>query len=256
MIRSARELAGERSPLLRPLWTSVFGDGLALACVLSVLAASVRALAMLGPQRLFWILPLGLTLMALTLHLFFTRDGRRRAGWRLPRRFSWLLWAVLAGAAAAGLFYWLGVSLFGTTENNWFVSVRRTFPATPQLAALQTGQLFWIVTAPALVFSPLGEEIFFRGFLQQSVEERWSQRIGVIVDAGWFALIHLFHHGIVRIGGEVRLLPLSGAIWVVMIFALGVLFAFLKRRSGSLAAPILSHASFNLAMNYTIFYWL
>lgn len=78
----------------------------------------------------------------------------------------------------------------------------------------------------------------------------------MIVDAGWFAVIHLFHHGILRIDGQLRVLPLSGAIWMALIFATGVLFALLRQRSGSLAAPILSHAAFNLAMNLTIFYLL
>ena len=107
-----------------------------------------------------------------------------------------------------------------------------------------------------MIFSPLGEELFFRGFLQQAVEERWNRRTGVIVDAGWFAVVHLFHHGIVRIDGQLRLLPLSGCIWMLLIFATGVLFAFLRQKTGSLVAPILSHAAFNLGMNFTIFYLL
>ena len=77
-----------------------------------------------------------------------------------------------------------------------------------------------------------------------------------MVDAGWFAVVHLFHHGIVRVDGRIEVLPLSGLIWMALIFGLGVLFAFLRHRAGSLLAPILSHAAFNLAMNYTIFYWL
>ena len=41
-----------------------------------------------------------------------------------------------------------------------------------------------------------------------------------------------------------------------MIFGLGVLFAYQRQRAGSLVAPILSHAAFNLTMNYTILFWL
>ena len=53
-----------------------------------------------------------------------------------------------------------------------------------------------------------------------------------------------------------QVFPLSGAIWMALIFGLGVLFAFLRQKSGSLVAPILSHAAFNLTMNYTILYRL
>jgi membrane protease YdiL (CAAX protease family) len=113
-----------------------------------------------------------------------------------------------------------------------------------------------MLTVPALIFSPLGEEIFFRGVLQQAAEERWTHRTALIVDAGWFAAVHLFHHGIVRIEGEVRILLLSGAIWMLLIFCTGVLFAYLRQKNGSLPVPILSRAAFNLTMNFTILYRL
>lgn len=244
------------APLLRRPWIPLFGDGFWLAIALAVGAAAVRAVGMLGPQRLFWILPVGFTLMALTPYLFFSQAGRRRAGLRLPRRPQWILWGLLLGVLGAVFFYWLGVTLFGETNDNWFVSVRRAFPVSAEMAGVSTAQLFWILTIPSLIFSPIGEEIFFRGFLQQTVEERFNHRTGVIFDAGWFAAVHVVHHGIVRIDGQIEILPLSGAIWVALIFGLGVLFAFLRQKSGSLIAPILSHAAFNLAMNYTILFWL
>ncbi len=78
----------------------------------------------------------------------------------------------------------------------------------------------------------------------------------MILDATWFAAVHLFHHGIVTIDGEVRVFMLSGAFWMVLIFGTGLLFSFLRRRTGSLLAPILSHAVFNLTMNATIFFLL
>ena len=242
--------------MLRRFWRPVFGDGLGLAVSLAALAAAVRAVGMLGPQRLYFVLPIGFVLMALTPHLFLSREGRRRAGMRLPERAQWILWGVLLGFLGAALCYWLGIGLFGHTDDNWFVSVRRSFPVTPEMESLPPAQLFWILTVPSMIFSPLGEEIFFRGFLQQVAEERWNHRSGVIVDAGWFAVVHLFHHGILRIDGEIRLFPLSGLIWMALIFATGVLFAWLRRKTGSLVAPILSHAAFNLAMSYTVFYWL
>jgi membrane protease YdiL (CAAX protease family) len=40
------------------------------------------------------------------------------------------------------------------------------------------------------------------------------------------------------------------------IFGAGVVVALLRRKTGSPLAPVLSHAAFNLAMNFTIFYRL
>ena len=45
---------------------------------------------------------------------------------------------MLLGVAGAVLCYWLGVGLFGVSDDNWFVSVRRAFPSNPQMAALST----------------------------------------------------------------------------------------------------------------------
>lgn len=241
------------APLLRRSLIPVFGDAYLLGILLACLAAVARAVGMLGPQRLFWVLPLGFAVMALTPLLFFRKEGRRRAGLRRPRQWRWVVWGVLLGALAAACCYWLGVTLFGDTNDNWFVSVRRSFPITPEMASLSTTRLFWIISLPSMIFSPVGEEIFFRGFLQQSLQERWSYRSSVLLDAGWFAAVHLFHHGIVRIEGRVEVFALSGVMWMLLIFGTGLLFALVRRKADSLLAPILSHAAFNLTMNFTIF---
>lgn len=248
--------SGGVSPLLRDVWAPVFGQAWRAAALLAVLVAAVRAVAMLGPRQYSWLLPVGFVAMALTPYLLFRREGCRRAGLRRPGRPWWILWGILMGVGAAGLCYALGVALFGETDQNWFVSVRRAFPVTPEMARLPAVQRFWIISIPALVFSPIGEELFFRGLFEEAVSERWGRRTGVSVDAGWFALVHLLHHGIVRIDGRIELLPLSGAIWMALIFGTGLLFALLRHKTGSLVAPILSHAAFNLAMNFTIFFWL
>ena len=79
------------TPLLRGLWIPVFGNAFTLSVLLAVVAGTLRGVGMLGPQRLFWILPVGFILMALTPYLFFRPEGRRRAGLRLPRRPLWII---------------------------------------------------------------------------------------------------------------------------------------------------------------------
>jgi membrane protease YdiL (CAAX protease family) len=79
----------------------------------------------------------------------------------------------------------------------------------------------------------------------------------MIIDALCFALIHLFHHGIVRdLSGDFRFYPLSGLIWVLLMFVTALYFAYLKKKSGSLYPAIVSHAVFNLVMNTCIFFGL
>lgn len=241
--------------LLRPAWVPVFGDAFRLACLLAAMAVALRAVAMLGRQAPSWLLPAGFLLLAVTPHLFFRQEGRRRAGLRLPGKPQWLLGGVVLGAAAAWLLHWLGVTLFGTGAGNWYISVRRALPIE-QMAGLPEARLFWFLAIPSMVFSPLGEELFFRGLLEQAAAERWNQTKGILFSAGWFGVIHLLHHGIARVDGELHVQPLSGALWMALIFATGALFSLLRLKTGSLLAPILSHAAFNLTLTYAVLYLL
>jgi len=126
---------------------------------------------------------------------------------------------------------------------------------TTDTTTMTVQQLFIMFTIPAIIFSPIGEEIFFRGFLQESLTTKFSYRNAMIIDSLFFALIHLFHHGIVNdLSGQIHFYPLSGIIWVALMFVTAIVFALLKKISGSIYPAIVSHAVFNLVMNITIFY--
>lgn len=77
----------------------------------------------------------------------------------------------------------------------------------------------------------------------------------MIIDSLFFALIHLFHHGIIKgPAGKLNFYPLSGVLWVLLMFVTAMAFAILKKKSGSVYPAILSHAVFNVVMNGCIFY--
>jgi membrane protease YdiL (CAAX protease family) len=69
-------------------------------------------------------------------------------------------------------------------------------------------------------------------------------------------VVHLCHHGLLLTAGGFTLRPLSGAVWVALMFLTALLFAYLRKRSGSLMPAIVAHAGFNLVMNLTIFGFL
>lgn len=108
-------------------------------------------------------------------------------------------------------------------------------------------------TIVACLFSPIGEEIFFRGFLQKVLEDRHGRTRATLMEASLFALVHLCHHGILLGAAGFQLLPVSGALWVAQMFLLSLLFAWLRRGSDSILPAILAHAAFNAAMNGWIF---
>ncbi len=193
--------------------------------------------------------------MALTPFIFLNREGRRKIGFVKSNSGKHYLTGIVAGAALALLCYGLGLLLFGQSNENWFVSIKNSYLRTTDTTAMTVQQLFIMFTIPAIIFSPIGEEIFFRGFLQESLATKFSYRNAMIIDSLFFALIHLFHHGIVNdLSGQIHFYPLSGIIWVALMFVTAIVFALLKKISGSIYPAIVSHAVFNLVMNITIFY--
>ena len=226
-----------------------------IGIIAGLLFAAVRAIGTIGPTAYRFILPLGFVLMALMPFIFLKKEGRRRVGLIKSKSGKYLLTGIISGAALALLCYGLGLILFDQSNDNWFVSIKNSYLRTTDTSRMKLQQQFIIFTIPALIFSPIGEEIFFRGFLQEALTTKFTYRNAMIIDSLFFALIHLFHHGIVKdLAGQIRFYPLSGSIWLLLMFVTAMAFAFLKKKSGSIYPAIVSHAVFNLVMNLCIFY--
>jgi uncharacterized protein len=230
-----------------------FGLARGLPLTLALAFAAMRALGMLEPAQWRWLLPLSFVCMAASPWLLLPGADRRQIGLVRPARLAWFAPAIVLGAVAAAACFAAGLLAFGSGEDNWFVSIARNYRDTIPHQGFTTLQLFFVATAPALLFSPIGEEIFFRGLLQRALEERFSRRSSTCIEAVFFGLVHLCHHGLLATTTGIRLLPLSGALWVALMFCAALLFAWLRHRSGSLFPAMAGHASFNLAMNVCIF---
>ena len=89
-----------------------------------------------------------------------------------------------------------------------------------------------IVVAGIVLAAPLGEEIFFRGFLYKGLRRRLRVWSATAISAGWFALVHFS-------GVEFLLIMPS-------LFVIGAGLALIYERRQSLLASIAAHATFNL----------
>ena len=100
-------------------------------------------------------------------------------------------------------------------------------PADPEPVHVVLGMLAVVIAAP------LGEEVFFRGFLFGSLRGRMGFAPAAAISAASFALFHVT--------------PLL----VVLMFFVGFALAWLYERRGSVVAPIGAHAMFNV-IGYTL----
>ena len=239
---------------LRPaLRDSALGIG-TLALLLSVIFLAMRAYGTMGPPAARALMALMCLAMAALPWVLLSAHGRDQIGLRRPRDGAWSAAAigVSFGVTMATLSFALGYLLYGQASDNWFVSVANSYRSHPT-AGFSLLQLHLTFTSAALLFSPIGEELFFRGFLQKVLEERLTPLVSTCVQSGLFALVHLCHHGILATAAGLMLLPLSAALWVLLMFGLSLGLSWLRRASDSLLPAVLGHAAFNAAMNGFIF---
>ena len=101
-------------------------------------------------------------------------------------------------------------------------------PLLPVLATLSgVGPIAWFFTLLAVIV-PLGEEVFFRGFVYGGLRARWGVPIAALASALFFSAVHLqVVHGF-------------------PIFLLGLILAWLYERNGSLVPAVIAHALNNV----------
>lgn len=230
---------------------------LPVVVVLTLVLTAMRIVGTQGPWALRSLLALGAVVMMALPWLLLRRLGRRRLGLVLPtHRGPWLRAGLVSGFFFALIVGLLGLAIYGHGAGNGYVSIARYYDALMDARDWPAWRLHLVFTLPALFFSPIGEELFFRGVLQLALEQRVGTNWATRFECGLFALVHLCHHGFVRGTAELAVPWVSALAWVLMMYLTARLFAWLRHRSGSLYPAMLAHAGFNLAMNLVIFAWL
>jgi hypothetical protein len=193
--------------------------------------------------------------MAVLPWVVLTRLGRRQIGIVRPSRWRWVLPAAIAGALACLAVSATTTALWGDSVSNPFAYIARTYSNVPASPSDTDRLVYFVIYAViGMLFSPIGEELLYRGIAHESIASRLGNRNAALVDAGAFAITHLAHFGIVYVVGAWSFLPLPALLWVTVMFLCSLLFYAFRVLTGSVLGAIVAHAGFNLAMNYVIFY--
>jgi len=233
----------------------MFGQAWVLNLVLFVLLGAWRAYGILGPETesVRQLILLGFLLMWFLPFIFFSKSGRQTMGFKKVERPIWLLWGPLLGATASLVAFAVGFLLYGRNENNWFITISEQYLIGDLISQLPMPVLIAMFTIPAMTFSPIGEEFFFRGMIHESVRAHWSERVAILVNALAFGGVHLLHYGITRDASGWHFLLVPGSLWMLLMMGTSWLFTLCRRRSGSIWPAVVAHSVFNLVMNLTIF---
>lgn len=187
--------------------------------------------------------------------VLLTREGRQRIGLVRPTRRRWILPAAMSGVAMALAVHYVAAAVWGHSMSHPFTYIALSYSSVPASPSEDDRLIYFIIFAViGMLFSPIGEEVLYRGVAHESFAGQLGDRRAALIDAAAFAVTHLAHFGVVFVAGAWAFLPLPALFWVVAMFAASLVFYGFRKLTGSLAGAVGAHAGFNLAMNWVIFY--
>jgi membrane protease YdiL (CAAX protease family) len=197
-----------------------------------------------------------MTISAVAPFLFLTKFGRTKIGITKPRNFKWLFIAFACGLIASIILYFIGQFLYDNTYQNWYEYVGKSYKIPETISQSDKNIMFTIMAITGMTFSPIGEELFFRGIVHSSFAKSVGEKKASIVDSSAFAITHISHFGLVFINNKWYFFILPTIIWVTSMFLVSLLFFTFRKKTNSILGAIICHAAFNLGMIYCIFYLL
>ncbi len=176
-------------------------------------------------------------------------------GIKKPENYAWLLYSFLFGMGTCTIVYVLGEWLYQNSVSNWFVYISNAYNIPAQGLEGPNKIVYFLISALiGITFSPIGEELLYRGLIHQSFVPRFGENYASIIDSLAFGVTHLAHFGIIYMAGTWSFLFIPAFLWMLLMFFTSRTFFFCKLKTNSIYGAIISHAGFNLAMTYFIFY--
>lgn len=191
---------------------------------------------------------------AIVPFLFLNKHGRKHIGITKTNKLTSLVYALVAGIVFSYLLYLLGNYLYTNTYENWYEYIGKSYNIPDGISGPEKKIMFVIMAITGMTFSPIGEELYFRGIVHGSFANSFGDKRASIIDSLAFSLTHISHFGLVFLDNKWNFYFLPGLIWVLSMFLVGLLFYQMKRITGSIWGAVLCHSGFNLGMIYCIFY--
>ena len=243
---------------LRPFWQNKFNFNWKLGLFLILIVCIPRFILVLNANANdnYGYIGLIMLVSAVIPFIFLSKYGRIKIGISRPKNYSWLFIAFALGLIASLILYEIGHFLYGGTLENWYVYIGKSYKIPSVISSHDKRVLFTVMVLTGMTFSPIGEELFFRGIVHSSFAESIGDKKASIVDSAAFAITHISHFGLVYVYYQWNLYPIPMIIWVLSMFLVSLLFFLCKNRSGSLTGAVIAHAGFNAGMIYCIFFLL
>ena len=161
---------------LRPFWNRIFNYNWKFGLFLIFIVCIPRFVLVLNANASGNYVYIGLIMVisAIVPFIFLSKYGREKIGITKPKKLSWLIVAFFSGLIASILIYFLGQSLYGNSYENWYNYIGKSYNIPAGINQNSKAILFTIMALNGMTFSPIGEELFFRGI----VHSGFSKSIG------------------------------------------------------------------------------
>jgi len=241
---------------LRPFWSRIFGFNWQFGLFLILIVCIPRFILVLNANETGNYGSIGMIMIisALAPFIFLSKYGRKEIGITKTKKYNWLLIALASGLFASIFLYLLGDTLYGNSYENWYKYIGKSYNIPTSISPNSKRILFAIMAITGMTFSPIGEELFFRGIVHSSFAKSIGEKKASTVDGSAFALTHISHFGLVFINNKWDFFTIPALIWVTSMFLVSLLFFSFRKYSGSILGAIICHSTFNLGMIYCIFY--
>ena len=188
--------------------------------------------------------------------LLLSQAGRQRIVLVWPARWWGVLLGGLLGVLSCAVLFYAASFCFGLTASNPLVYISRTYQV-PSVLNEDTRRMYFLIYAgTSMLFSPIGEELFYRGLVHECFTASLGTKRATLLDSAAFAVVHLAHFGLVYSGQGWHFLFWPSLLWVASLFVSCLLFTVGRAKSGSVWGAVMAHALFNVTMSYFIFYHL
>lgn len=243
---------------LKPFWKKLFRFDWKFGLFLVAFICIPRFLLVLKANQTGSYGSIGaiMFISALIPFVFLSKKGRYKTGIRGTGKTGILALSLFAGIVFSLILFFIGKELYGNSWQNWYEYIGKSYNIPEVISPKERLKLFAIMASTGMIFSPVGEELFFRGIVHGSFARSIGEKRASIADSLAFALTHIAHFGLVFVNNKWDFYFLPTVIWISGMFAVSILFFKMKQLSGSLLGAIVCHAGFNLGMIYSIFYLL
>jgi membrane protease YdiL (CAAX protease family) len=194
-------------------------------CIIAAVLWTIMFSPWTAPHVNFWVM---MTCSGLVLTTFSTWAQR---DWRKGVKLNWN--NIVLGIALAAVLW--GVFWIGDRLSSLMFDFAR--PQVNLIYGMKEGENPWVLTFLMLFIIGPAEEIFWRGFIQNSFSKRWNPNVGFVVTTLVYSLVHLSKFNFMLIMAAL----VAGLVW-------GLAYRFFPEKLGAI---IISHALWDCA----VFIW-